>query len=479
MFNVKKGKSMIKKIVTISTFLLAFAGTALAKELPDFTELAEKQGPSVVNISVTQVVQGNGNPFAGFQDDEQFNELFRRFGLPVPGGPRGQAPQQEFKSQSLGSGFIISSDGYVLTNAHVINAADEVIVKLSDKREFKAKIIGSDRRTDVALLKIDASGLPKVSIGDPNQLKVGEWVAAIGSPFGLENTMTAGIVSAKGRALPQENFVPFIQTDVAINPGNSGGPLFNLKGEVVGINSQIYSRSGGSMGLSFAIPIDVAMDVSNQLKSGGKISRGWLGVSIQEITKDLADSFGMKNTNGALVAGVEKNGPADKGGLVAGDVILKFDGKAINSSSDLPRAVGAVKPGKAVNVEVLRKGASKTLSVVVGEAPNDKDDVSAPTKGATKPEVNRIGLTLNELTPQQKKKLNGKNGLLVIDSQGASAVAGVRRGDIVLGINNAEVTTVEQFNKTLSGISNGKTVAVLVLRGESTLYVPIKVTDTK
>ncbi len=470
---------MIKKIVTISTFLLAFAGTAFAKELPDFTELAEKQGPSVVNISVTQVVQGNGNPFAGFQDDEQFNELFRRFGLPVPGAPRGQAPQQEFKSQSLGSGFIISSDGYVLTNAHVINAADEVIVKLSDKREFKAKIIGSDRRTDVALLKIDATGLPKVSIGDPNQLKVGEWVAAIGSPFGLENTMTAGIVSAKGRALPQENFVPFIQTDVAINPGNSGGPLFNLKGEVVGINSQIYSRSGGSMGLSFAIPIDVAMDVSSQLKSGGKIARGWLGVSIQEITKDLADSFGMKNTNGALVAGVEKSGPADKGGLVAGDVILKFDGKAINSSSDLPRAVGGVKPGKSVNVEVLRKGATKTLSVVVAEAPNDKDDVSSPSKGATKPEVNRIGLILNELTPQQKKKLNGKNGLLVTDSQGASALAGVRRGDIVLGINNAEVATVEQFNKTLSGISNGKTVAVLVLRGESTLYVPIKVTDTK
>ena len=233
------------------------------------------------------------------------------------------------------------------------------------------------------------------------------------------------------------------------------------------------------MGLSFAIPIDVAMDVSNQLKSGGKIARGWLGVSIQEITKDLADSFGMKNTNGALVAGVEKSGPADKGGLVAGDVILKFDGKAINSSSDLPRAVGGLKPGKSVNVEVLRKGATKTLSVVVAEAPNDKDDVSSPSKGATKPEVNRIGLILNELTPQQKKKLNGKNGLLVTDSQGASALAGVRRGDIVLGINNAEVATVEQFNKTLSGISNGKTVAVLVLRGESTLYVPIKVTDAK
>ena len=470
---------MIKKIVTISTFFLVIASTAFAKELPDFTELAEKQGPSVVNISVTQVVQGNGNPFGGFQDDEQFNELFRRFGLPVPGGPRGQAPQQEFKSQSLGSGFIISSDGYVLTNAHVINAADEVTVKLSDRREFKAKIIGSDRRTDVALLKIDASGLPKVSIGDPNQLKVGEWVAAIGSPFGLENTMTAGIVSAKGRALPQENFVPFIQTDVAINPGNSGGPLFNLKGEVVGINSQIYSRSGGSMGLSFAIPIDVAMDISSQIKAGGKISRGWLGVSIQEITKDLADSFGMKNTNGALVAGVEKNGPADKGGLDAGDVILKFDGKAINSSSDLPRAVGGVKPGKTVNVEVLRKGASKTLSVTVGEAPNDKEDVSTPSKGAAKSEVNRIGLVLNDLTPQQKKKLNGKNGLLVTDAQGVAATAGVRRGDVVLGINNTEVTSVDQFNKTLTAIPNGKTVAVLVLRGESTLYVPIKLTDVK
>jgi serine protease Do len=470
---------MIKKIVAISTFLLAFAGTAFTKELPDFTELAEKQGPSVVNISVTQMVQGNSNPFAGMPDDEHFNELFRRFGLPVPGGPRGQAPQQEFKSQSLGSGFIISADGYILTNAHVINAADEVIVKLSDRREFKAKIIGSDRRTDVALLKIDASGLPRVSIGDPNQLRVGEWVAAIGSPFGLENTMTAGIVSAKGRALPQENFVPFIQTDVAINPGNSGGPLFNLKGEVVGINSQIYSRSGGSMGLSFAIPIDVAMDISSQIKAGGKISRGWLGVSIQEITKDLAESFGMKNTNGALVAGVEKNGPADKSGVETGDVILKFDGKSINTSSDLPRAVGSVKPGKTVNAEVLRKGAIKTLQITVGEAPNDKEDANTPSKGAAKSEVNRIGLILNELTPQQKKKLNGRNGLLVSDSQGAAALAGVRRGDVVLGMNNTEVTTVEQFNKTLSGISNGKTVAVLILRGESTLYVPIKVTDTK
>ncbi len=470
---------MIKKLVTISTFLLALAGTAFAKELPDFTELAEKQGPSVVNISVTQVVQGNGNPFGGMQDDDQFNELFRRFGLPMPGMPRGQMPPQDYKSQSLGSGFIISGDGYILTNAHVVNEADEVIVKLSDRREFKAKIIGADRRTDIALLKIDAAGLPKVSIGDPNQLKVGEWVAAIGSPFGLQNTMTAGIVSAKGRALTQENFVPFIQTDVAINPGNSGGPLFNLKGEVVGINSQIYSRSGGSMGLSFAIPIDVAVDISNQLKAGGKISRGWLGVSIQEMTKELADSFGMKNSNGALVAGVEKNGPADKGDVQAGDVILKLDGKTINTSSDLPRAVGSVKPGKVVSVEVFRKGAVKTLSITVGEAPSDKDEVISQNKGTAKSEINRIGLVLRELTPQQKKNLNGKTGLLVTESQGSAALAGIRRGDVVLGVNNNEVPTIERFNKVLAAIPNGKTVAVLVQRGDSTLYVPVKVSDAK
>jgi len=474
-----KGEKMIKKILTISALFLTLVTSAYSKELPDFTELAEKQGPSVVNISVTQVMQQNENPFPGMPDDEAFGELFRRFGLPMPGVPRGQTPPQEFKSQSLGSGFIISADGYILTNAHVVNSADEVIVKLSDKREFKAKIIGADRRTDVALLKIDATGLPKVSIGDPSQLKVGEWVAAIGSPFGLENTMTAGIVSAKGRALPQENFVPFIQTDVAINPGNSGGPLFNLKGEVVGINSQIYSRSGGSMGLSFSIPIDVAIDISNQLKAGGKIARGWLGIAIQEISKELADSFGMKNTNGALIAGVEKGGPADKSGLEAGDIILKFDGKAIAASSDLPRVVAAVKPGKTVSAEVLRKGATKTLSITVGEAPADKEEVANPNKGLNKPEINRIGLLLRDLTPQQKKKLNGKSGLMVMDVQGLAAQAGIRRGDVVLGLNNTEVQSLEQFNKQLAGIPSGKTVAVLIQRGDNTLYVPIKVSDAK
>ncbi|ADI30324.1 DegQ family serine endoprotease [Methylotenera versatilis] len=469
---------MLRNWITVIGFglIAAINTSAYAKDLPDFTELAEKHGAEVVNISVTQNVHADPSamPFPGMEGDEQMQEFFKRFG--IPGMPGQSAPQQDYKSQSLGSGFIISSDGYILTNAHVVSEADEVIVKLFDKREFKAKIIGTDKRTDVALVKIEATGLPKVMVGDPAKLKVGEWVAAIGSPFGLENTMTAGIVSAKGRALPQENFVPFIQTDVAINPGNSGGPLFNLAGEVVGINSQIYSRSGGSMGLSFSIPIDVAIDISNQLKASGKITRGWLGIAIQEITKELAESFGMKNTNGALVASVEKNGPADKGGLEAGDVITKFDGKAIITSADLPRAVGATKPGKIAAVEVLRKGAVKTLNMGIGEMPSETAEAAQTSKPAPKAEANKIGLTLKELTPQQKKKLNGKNGLLVVDSAGAAAQAGIRRGDVVLGLNNSESQSVDLFNKQINAIAIGKTVAVLVLRGENTLYVPIKVT---
>lgn len=469
---------MMRSWLAAATMVLFSAANVYAKDLPDFTELAEKQGPAVVNISITQNMRGSNVQLPGMLGDEQMQEFFKRFGIPNFPGQNGGA-QPEYKSQSLGSGFIISQDGYILTNAHVVSEADEVIVKLSDKREFKAKIIGADKRTDVALVKIDATGLPKVVTGDPNKLKVGEWVAAIGSPFGLENTMTAGIVSAKGRALPQENFVPFIQTDVAINPGNSGGPLFNLAGEVVGINSQIYSRSGGSMGLSFSIPIDVALDVSNQLKASGKVTRGWLGVVIQELSKELAESFGMKNTNGALVAGVEKGGPADKSGLEAGDVITKFDGKLIASSSDLPRAVGAAKPGKSVPVEVLRKGSEKTLNVAVGEMPSDLSETAQANKPAAKQDIDRIGLVLRELTPQQKKKLNGKNGLLVIDAQGAVAQAGIRRGDVVLGLNNTEVQSLEQFNKQLSGFGVGKTIALLVLRGENTLYVPVKIPATK
>jgi serine protease Do len=463
---------MIKKFLAVTALLFAFAAPSFAKELPDFTELFERQGPAVVNISTTQTIHGGGMgmmPFPNVPEDDPFYEFFRRF------APPGGQGQQDYKTQSLGSGFIISGDGYVLTNAHVVREADEVIVKLTDKREFKAKIIGTDARSDVALLKIEASGLPRVTLGDPAQLKVGEWVVAIGSPFGLENTVTAGIVSAKGRALPQENYVPFIQTDVAINPGNSGGPLFNLKGEVVGINSQIYSRSGGYMGLSFAIPIDVAMDVQNQLKNGGKVTRGWLGINIQEITKELAESFGMKNTSGALVAGVEKGSPAEKSGLEVGDVILKFDGKSITTSSDLPRVVGATRPGKEAPVEVLRRGGMRILAVTVGEMPVDDKEEARPARGPAKAEPNKLGLMLRELTPQQKKKLNGKNGLLVIGAEGSAAQAGIRRGDVLLAVNNTEVQSLEQFNKLVAATQSGKTIALLIQRGDNTLYVPVRV----
>ncbi len=465
---------MIKRLLVLSGLFFAFVNPVLAKELPDFTELVEKQGAAVVNISTVQTVHGGGGPGfmlpPGMSEDDPFYEFFRRF---QP--PGGQGGGQDYKTQSLGSGFIVSADGYVMTNAHVVSDADEVIVKLIDKREFKAKIIGSDRRADVALLKIEASNLPKVTLGDPTQLKVGEWVVAIGSPFGLENTVTAGIVSAKGRALPQENYVPFIQTDVAINPGNSGGPLFNMRGEVVGINSQIFSRSGGYMGLSFAIPIDVALDVQNQLKAGGKVSRGWLGIQIQEVTKELAESFGMKNTSGALVAGVEKGSPAEKGGLEPGDVILKFDGKVISTSSDLPRAVGSTRPGKDATIEILRKNATRNLSVKVGEMPDDKDEAARPSRGPAKAEANRLGLMLRDLNAQQKKKLNGKNGVLVVDAQGSAAQAGIRRGDVVLAVNNTEIQSVDQFNKQVDSVVSGKTIALLIQRGENTLYVPVKV----
>src|SRR4051794_17335452 len=399
-------------------WLAAFSAGVLAqaRELPDFTRLVEEQGAAVVNISTTQAVRraqsgggGGGGGAApqvpGMEDDEVL-EFFRRFVPRQPGpgqnpGPGG--PGRE--SRSLGSGFIISNDGYILTNAHVVEGGDEINVKLTDKREFKARVIGADKRTDVALIKIDGTGLPLVKFGDPNKLKVGEWVVAIGSPFGFENTVTAGIVSAKGRSLPQENFVPFIQTDVAINPGNSGGPLFNMRGEVVGINSQIYSRTGGFMGLSFAIPIDVALDVQKQLKEKGRVARGRIGVVIQEVTRDLATSFGLDRARGALVNSVEKESPAQKAGVEPTDIIVTFDGKPVESSSDLPRIVGSTRPATSVPLEVFRKGATKKLQITVGELQEDK--VAAAEKPrAPKPEpaqANRLGIVVAELSADQKK----------------------------------------------------------------------------
>src|SRR5947209_4654479 len=358
----------MKTMKAVAALWLAAFSLAVQAQLPDFTRLVEEQGNAVVNISTTQAVRRSAAvPQVPGMEDEDVLEFFRRF-IPrqPPGqGPQGPGPGPRPESRSLGSGFIISQDGYVLTNAHVVEGADEINVKLNDKREFKAKVIGSDKRTDIALIKIDATGLPAVKFGDPNKLKVGEWVIAIGSPFGFENSVTAGIVSAKGRSLPQENFVPFIQTDVAVNPGNSGGPLFNLRGEVVGINSAIYSRTGGFMGLSFAIPIDVANEVVQQLKSGGRVIRGRIGVVIQPVTRELADGFGLPKAQGALVNSVEKGGPAEKAGVEPGDVILRFDGKVVGSSEDLPRMVGATKPGSRVPMRIWRNKAARDVQVIV------------------------------------------------------------------------------------------------------------------
>ncbi|MBS4098483.1 MAG: DegQ family serine endoprotease [Sulfuricella sp.] len=462
---------LLKNLLIAATMVFITASVS-AKDLPDFTQLVEKQGPAVVNISITQTREGMAQVpgFPGLSEDDPFFEFFRRF---QPQMPRKGQPR-EYKSQSLGSGFIISSDGYILTNAHVVENADEVLVRLTDKQELKAKVIGFDRRTDIALLKIDATNLPKVAIGNPEQLKVGEWVAAIGSPFGFESSVTAGIVSAKGRSLPQENYVPFIQTDAAINPGNSGGPLFNLKGEVVGVNSQIYSRSGGYMGLAFAIPIDVAMSIADQLKSGGKVTRGWLGVMIQEMTKELAESFGLSKAQGALIANVEKNSPAEKGGLEVSDVVLKFDGKPVESSADLPRLVGAVKPGKKIAVQVWRKGETKDLTIAVGEAPAEK---SAPSGKAGKngKTANRIGLTLSEAGEAQLKEFKVSHGLFVEEADGQAAKVGIQRGDLILSINNRDVKSVEQFNQILSQFKTGSTIALLVRRGTSSMFVALRI----
>jgi serine protease Do len=463
---------MLRKLVFFALFGL-LAQSVVAKDLPDFTELVEKQGAAVVNVSTTQIVR-TPQMFQGvpnLPENDPFNEFFRRF---APQTPREQ------ESQSLGSGFIISADGYILTNAHVVDRAEKITVRLTDKREFKAKVIGADKRTDVALLKIDATGLPKVTLGNPEQIKVGEWVLAIGSPFGFDSSVTAGIVSAKGRALPQENFVPFIQTDVAINPGNSGGPLFNMKGEVIGINSQIYSRSGGYMGLSFSIPIDVAMDVVNQLRSNGKVTRGRIGVSIQEVTRELADSFGLPKAGGALISSVEKGGPAEKAGVRPSDVILKFDGKAVNSSADLPRIVAATKPGSKISVQLWRKGSAQDISLVVGEIQEEPIVAQRGSRGGaegTSEIETRLGLVVSELNDQQKAELQVEGGLIVEDLKGAAVRSQLQRGDVILAVGNIEVRSLNQLNEVLKKVVRGRNIALLVRRSEGTVYVSVKLDE--
>jgi len=466
-----------RRILAIYLFIVALIALPVslhAKDLPDFTDLVEQHGQAVVNISTIQTQQIDANhflpEFPNIPEDSPFYEFFRRHMQPFS-GPR------KYESRSLGSGFIISKDGYILTNAHVVESANEIKVRLTDKREFGAKVIGADRKTDVALLKIDADDLPVVTQGNPDQLKVGEWVVAIGAPFGFENTVTAGIVSAKGRSLAQESYVPFIQTDVAINPGNSGGPLFNMKGEVVGINSQIYSRTGGFMGLSFAIPIDVAMEIANQLKAFGKISRGRIGVMIQEMTDELAESFSLDKSRGALVASIEKNGPADKAGIKIRDVILKFDGKNIDTSSDLPRIVGNTKPGTKVPVEVWRNGSIKKLTVTVEEMPGD-DGAITQKQGKSSDVTSKLGLALRELTISEKNQLGVDNGLLVEEVyDGIARNADVRPGDIILGFNNQDVNSVKQFNKLLDNAKKGRNIALLIRRGDVTTFITMKIDE--
>ncbi len=459
----------------------AAAHAASVAGLPDFADLAEKAGPAVVNIRTTERVKPGQGGVPG-SDDEEMQEFFRRFfGVPIPRqqpdrpprGNRKPGPQQEEEvPRGVGSGFIISADGFVLTNAHVVDGADEVYVTLTDKREYKSKIIGLDKRTDVAVVKIEGSNLPRLTIGDPNKLRVGEWVIAIGSPFGLDNTVTAGIISAKARDTGE--YLPLIQTDVAVNPGNSGGPLINMRGEVIGINSQIYSRSGGYMGISFAVPIDEAMRVAEQLRTTGRVTRGRIGVQIGEVTKDVAESLGMTRTQGALIQRVEPGGPAEKGGLEAGDIILKFNGATIEKSTDLPRLVGATKPGTRSTLTVWRKGASKDVTLTVAELEPEKLAKKDERKAKPEQTANALGLVVSDLSEAQKKELKIDGGAIVDASEGPAARAGLRAGDVILRLNNNDVKDAKQFNALVAKLEPKKMAVVLVRRGDASQFVPIR-----
>ncbi|PLC02397.1 serine peptidase [Variovorax sp. RO1] len=465
-----------------ATFLPVESVHAQTRTLPDFTDLVDQVGPSVVNIRTVEKVaqRGGGNG----EMDEEMQEFFRRFfGQPAPGtprqGPRPNRPQQEEeRPRGVGSGFILTGDGYVMTNAHVVEDASEVLVTLPDKREFKAKIIGADKRTDVAVVKIEATGLPAVKVGDISKLRVGEWVMAIGSPFGLENTVTAGIVSAKQRDTGE--YLPFIQTDVAINPGNSGGPLINMRGEVVGINSQIYSRSGGFMGISFSIPIDEAIRVSEQLRSSGRVSRGRIGVQIDQVTKDVAEAIGLGKAQGALVRGVEAGSPGEKAGVEPGDVITKFDGKAIEKPSDLPRLVGNTKPGTKSTLTVFRRGNSRDLSVTIAEIEPDKPAKRATDRDepAAKPSASAalksLGLAISDLSDAQKKELKLKGGVKVDAANDAAARAGLREGDVILAVGNLEVANAREFEAAVAKADKAKSLSVLYRRGDWAQYALIR-----
>ena len=445
-----------------ATGAAAVAGPPAASvTLPDMSGIVARNGAAVVNISISGTVKNqSGVPdFSQVDPDDPFYEFFRHFRIPQQRGER--------QIRGQGSGFILRDDGVILTNAHVVDGADEVMVKLIDKREFKAKVLGTDKTSDVAVLKIEARGLPTVKLGSSVNARVGEWVLAIGSPFGFENSATAGIISAKSRSLPDDNYVPFIQTDVAVNPGNSGGPLFNMAGEVIGINSQIYSRTGGYEGLSFAIPIEVAMKIQDQLVKTGKVQRGRLGISIQNLDQSLAESFGLKKPTGALVSSVENGSPAAKAGLEPGDVILSFNGKELSSSGELPPLVADIPPGQSARMQVWRKGGSRDLEVKVG-AMKDEKTAAADSKETT---AGKLGLAVRPLSVEERKRIDGKSGLVVQNVTGAAARAGIRPGDVILSVNGEPVGSAEQLRSLVSKAS--KRVALLVQRDDARLFVPV------
>jgi len=443
----------------------------MVRALPDFSPLVEKYGPAVVNVEVVEKSQANGGP-PGLSPNDPFYDFFRRFGIPAPDqGQRGNSPPV----RGAGSGFIVSADGYILTNTHVVANADEVTVRLTDRREFQAKVIGADERTDVAVIKINASSLPTVRLGDPAKVRPGQWVLAIGSTLGFENSATAGIISASARSLPSDNYVPFIQTDVAVNPGNSGGPLFNLAGEVIGINSQIFSRTGGYMGVSFAIPIDVARNVEDQLIKTGKVVRGRIGVTIQDVNAQLAESFGLDRPRGALVSSVEKDGPAAKAGLQPGDVILAVNGKNIERFGELSGAIAAMKPGSEASLDVWRSGRKQDVGVRVTELKEQQQTARAggrPNKGATD-QASQFGLTVRPLDPQEKEQADTQGNLVVEEVTGPAASAGVQPGDIILGVNGKRVKTVKELQDEAK--SSGKNVALLIQREDAQIFVPLRI----
>jgi serine protease Do len=471
----------LKSIAPLLAVALLWGQSLFAQaSLPDFTDLVEEASPAVVNISTRQKMPERavaGQP--GLPDLEGLPPMFREFfERSIPQMPRNPGGRQR-EAQSLGSGFIISPDGYIMTNNHVVADADEIIVRLSDRSELEAKLIGADPRSDVALLKVEGKGLPVVRLGKADDLKVGEWVLAIGSPFGFDHSVTAGIVSAKGRNLPSDSYVPFIQTDVAINPGNSGGPLFNLKGEVVGINSQIFTRSGGFMGLSFAIPMEVAMQVADQLKADGKVTRGWLGVVIQEVNKDLAESFGLEKPAGALVAQVLEDGPADKGGLQVGDVILSLNGRPIIMSADLPHLVGGLKPGEKADLDIVRDGSRKKLSVTIGTLPEEGQELaSAGSAQGGERSNNRLGVTVVELTAEQKKGLDLKGGVVVREVlNGPAAMIGLRPGDVITHLNNQAIDSTSTFAKVAQELPKNRSVSMRVLRQGRASFITFKLAE--